>query len=108
MAQQGKTDWTGRLVAITIAAMPAGIVGALIDKQLGIVLFLACIAPVMVLMAGAFCAIVALVETVPFLVGLWFLCSIIGATEGWQAGVYLLGLLLAMRAIGMVTKRWRF
>lgn len=107
MAQQGKTDWTGRFVAITIAAIPLGMVGALVDRQLGVVVFLVCIVPAFAMLAGAICAIVALVETVPFLVGLWFLCSIIGATEGWQAGAYLLALLLAMRAIGNITRRWR-
>lgn len=108
MAQQGKTDWTGRLVAVTIAAMPLGLLGALVDRQLGVALFLVCIAPAFAMLIAAICALVALVEAVPFLVGLWFLCSIIAATEGWQAGAYLLAVLLALRAIGIVTRRWRF
>jgi hypothetical protein len=107
MRRWDQSDRTALFVVITMAAMPVGIVGSLIDKTLGIALFLICLAPWALMLLATICMIIANIEPLPFIAGLWFLFLLMTISYGWQAGMAGVALALAAQQFGKFAEKWK-
>lgn len=103
-----QSDRTALFVGITMSAVPLGIVGSLIDKRLGAVLLLLCLAPFFLMLIGSICAIIATIEEPYFWASLWVLFLLTTTSSGWVAGIAAAVAAIAARTIGKLSTKWRF